>query len=123
MDKKMQKLIEKLEQINFNTLDIDELLDNRDLDVFDTEWNRVYREVEELKNAENYTKKEIEQNKKIRRQVFLLIHELTYYTELAEYISDDFGLIFDAARLGYKDLWLDKLVSCYEKGIIPSGEL
>ena len=41
----MQKLIEKLEQINFNTLDIDELLDNRDLDVFDTEWNRVYREV------------------------------------------------------------------------------
>ena len=119
----MQKLFEKLEQINFNSLDIDELLDNRDMDVFDTEWNRVYREVEALKNAENYTKEEIEQNKKIRRQVFLLIHELTDYTELAEYISDDFGLIFDAVILDYKDLWIDKLVSCYEKGIVPSGDL
>ena len=47
----MNVLIELLKQIDFSTLDIDELLDNRDAEVFDAEWIRVYNVVESLKNA------------------------------------------------------------------------
>ena len=49
----MDVLIELLKQIDFSTLDIDELLDNRDAEVFDAEWIRVYKVDESLKNAEN----------------------------------------------------------------------
>lgn len=49
--------------------------------------------------------------------------EFTGDSDLAGYVSDDFGLIADARVLGYQDLWLDKLVACYEKGMIPCGSL
>lgn len=41
----MNILIKVLEQMDFNNLDIDELLDNRELAVFDAEWIRVYNAV------------------------------------------------------------------------------
>ena len=43
--------------------------------------------------------------------------------ELAGYISDDFGLIADSKALNYSDKWLDQLIACYEKAVIPCGEL
>lgn len=119
----MNTLIKVLEQVNFDTLDIDELLDNRDAAVFDVEWIRVYDAIESLKNLVNYPEAEKETNAKIREQVFRMLYEFTSDSDLAGYVSDDFGLISDAKLLGYKDLWLDKLVACYEKGIIPSGIL
>lgn len=119
----MNTFIEKLEQIDFSTLDIDEILDNRDAKVFDAEWIRVYKVVEALKNEENYSEVEKQNNKKIRERVFLMIYEYTKDTDLASYVSDDFGLIADAKLLGYQDFWLDKMIICYEKGIIPCGNL
>ncbi|MBR3823615.1 MAG: hypothetical protein IKJ39_00285 [Lachnospiraceae bacterium] len=119
----MNTLIEKLEQIDFGTLDIDEILDNRDAKVFDAEWIRVYEVVEAIKNNENYSEVEKQNNTKIRERVFLMIYEYTKDADLAGYISDDFGLIADAKLLGYNDVWLDKMVSCYENSIIPCGSL
>lgn len=119
----MNTLIRVLEQMDFNTLDIDDLLDNRDAAVFDAEWIRVYKAVESMKHAENYSEEDKENNIKIREQVFLMIYEFAEDSDLAGYVSDDFGLISDARVLGYQDLWLDKLVACYEKGMIPCGSL
>lgn len=116
-------LIIALEQIDFNNLNIDELLDERDLAVFDTEWIRVYNAVESLKNAENYSEAESKNNNKLREQVFRMIYEFTNDSDLAGYVSDDFGLISDAKLLGYSDCWLNKMTACYEKGRIPSGSL
>lgn len=53
----------------------------------------------------------------------IISDEFTSDSDLVGYVSNDFGLISDASLLGYKDLWLDKIVTCYEKGIIPSGIL
>lgn len=39
------------------------------------------------------------------------------------YISDDFGLIVAAKLLGYEDVWLNKLIACYENRIIPCGSI
>lgn len=120
---RMNTLIKVLEQMDFNDLDIDDLLDNRDLAVFDTEWIRVYNVVESLKNEGNYSEEENKNNTKLREQVFQMIYEFTNDSDLAGYVSDDFGLISDARLLGYNDLWLDKMVACYEKGSIPCGSL
>lgn len=119
----MNTLIRMLEKIDFSNLDIDELLDNRDSAAFDDEWVRVYNAVESLKNAMNYSEQEIENNTKLREQVFLMIYEFTNDGDLAGDVSDDFGLISDARLLGYNDLWLDEMIVCYEKGIIPCGSL
>lgn len=51
------------------------------------------------------------------------VYERSACDELAGYISDDFGLIADNKTPDYSDEWLDKLISCYEKAIIPCGEL
>lgn len=119
----MNILIKALEEMDFNNLDIDELLDNRELAVFDAEWIRVYNAVESLKNALNYSDAERENNSKLREQVFRMIYEFTNDSDLAGYVSDDFGLISDARLLEYSDLWLDKMIACYEKGSIPCGSL
>ena len=51
----MEKLLAKLDQINFSNIDVEELLDNRDEEAFDSEWMRVYREIEMLKKEKNYS--------------------------------------------------------------------
>lgn len=119
----MNNLIELLNQIDFSVLDIDKLLDGRESNVFDTEWIRVYKTVELLKNEENYFTAEKNSNSTIREIVFKKIYEFSNDGDLAGYVSDDFGLIADAELLGYKDDWLDKLISCYENKTIPSGRL
>lgn len=51
------------------------------------------------------------------------ICSLSGHGELAEYVSDDFGLIADSRILKYSDIWLDKLISSYENANIPCGNL
>ena len=119
----MNVLIELLKQIDFSTLDIDKLLDNRDAEVFDAEWIRVYNVVESLKNADNYSEVEKKNNSEVRERAFRMIYELTSDGELAGYVSDDFGLIVDAKLLGYEEPWLNKLSACYENRTIPCGSL
>ncbi|MGN0159989.1 MAG: hypothetical protein ACI4AQ_01225 [Lachnospiraceae bacterium] len=118
-----EQILMLLKQIDFSTFDIDELLDNRDAEVFDAEWVRVYNEVESLKNAENYSEVEKKNNSEVREQVFRMIYELTSDGDLAGYVSDDFGLIADAKLLRYGDSWFHKLCACYENRTIPCGSL
>ena len=46
-DKQMYELLHKLSQINYEEFDIDDFLDQRDSDPFDSEWVRVYQALEE----------------------------------------------------------------------------
>ena len=50
-EKQMYELLDKLSQINYEELDIDDFLDQRDTDPFDIEWVRVYQALEELKKG------------------------------------------------------------------------
>ena len=47
----MYELLDKLSQINYEELDIDDFLDQRDSDPFDSEWVRIYQALEELKKG------------------------------------------------------------------------
>lgn len=116
--KQMLELLDKLKKINFEELNIDDFLDQRDSDPFDSEWVRVYQALEELKKG-----KTVEDTREIEKKAYITVYEKSENDELAGYISDDFGLIADSKRLGYSDEWLEKLISCYENARIPCGEL
>ena len=114
----MSEMLDKLNQINFEELDIDDFLEQRDSELFDSEWVRVYQAVEELKKG-----KVIDDTSEIAKKAYITVYEKAEDDELAGYISDDFGLIADSKMLGYSDEWLDKLISCYEEAKIPCGKL
>ena len=104
--------------INFNEIELDEILDQRENPMFDREWNRVYRHVEELKKGTV-----IHESKKIQKRVFISVFERSMSDELAGYICDDFGLIAESKAVGFSDAWLDKLIACYERAVVPCGKL
>ena len=118
IEKQMFELLDKLSKIDFEELDIDDLLDKRDSDSFDSEWVRVYQTVEELKKG-----KVVDDTREIEKKAYITVYEKTEDDELAGYISDDFGLIAHCKMLGYTDEWLDKLIFYYENAKIPCGKL
>lgn len=120
----MNKLMDCLGNIEYSTFDedyINELLDNRDNASFDAEWCRVDAEMDALKNSQNYGNENKMEQDKVREQAFMIV-EQNVEGELAEYVSDDFGLIYDSLVLGYKDDWLDWLIEEYQNARIPVGE-
>lgn len=114
----MIELLNKLNAINYEELDIEEILDKRDSDSFDGEWVRVYQAIEKLKKG-----KDVESTTKYREKAYRMVYEKSEDDELSGYISDDFGLIADSKILNYTDEWLDKLIACYQGAVIPCGEL
>lgn len=114
----MIELLNKLNNINFEELDIDEFLNKRDIEPFDSNWVRVYQIIEELKKGRT-----IDSTRDIEKKVYIIVYEQTGNNELAGYISDDFGLIADSKILGYTEEWLEKLISCYENSLLPCGVL
>lgn len=102
---------------------INQLLDSRDIAPFDTEWCRVSQEIEALKNIQNYTSQNKNEQEKVREKAFMIITENTPDSELSAYISDDFGLIYDSLIVSYQDPWLDKLILAYKNKTILTGEL
>lgn len=87
-----------------------------------TEWCRVDKEINTLKNEKNYSDKLKTEHGKIRKKAFMIIEQNTG-SELSYYVSDDFGLIYDILILNYQDEWLDKLIEAYKNKKIPAGEL
>lgn len=118
IEKQMQELLDKLKEINFENLDIDHFLDQRDSDPFDSEWVRVYQAVEELKKG-----KAVDDTREIEKEAYITVYEKSENYELAGYFADDFGLIADCKMLNYSDGWLDKLIFCYKEARLPCGTL
>lgn len=104
----MEGLIVKLDKIDFTAIDIDHLLDNRDRDPFDSEWMRVYREIEAIKKEKSYTDEDKNHASNIREKVFMKIYNLSGHGELAEYVSDDFGLIVDSSIDIHGQVYIDE---------------
>ena len=51
LDNQMLELLDNLKKVNYETIDIDDFLDQRECDPFDSEWVRVYQTIEELKKG------------------------------------------------------------------------
>ncbi len=121
----MNELLICLNSINYDTFDenyLNDLLDSRDSVPFDMEWCRVNEEIKALKNNQNYTDENEKEQDNIREKAFIIIEKNTG-SELSDYVSDDFGIIYDSLVLNYKDEWLNKLIAAYKNKKIPAGEL
>lgn len=120
------ELIEKLSSIsnrilsnNDNFTSIDELLDERDDELFSSPWEKEYKNVEKIKQKEE-NKIRIDS---IRERVFKEIFSKSLSSDLAAYISDDFALLMDAVNSDYQSKWLNSLLDYYSKGNIPKGDI
>lgn len=121
--KEIEILLDCIRNIDYSQFDedtINEILDSRDCESFDSEWCRVNSEISKMKNQYNYTFQNQQNN--VRKEAFFII-ENNVGSELADYVSDDFGLIFDGMAVGYKDKWFSKLTDAYRNGKIPCGNL
>ena len=121
----MNELLICLNSINYDTFDenyLNDLLDSRDSVPFDMEWCRVNEEIKALKNNQKYTDENEKEQDNIREKAFIIIEKNTG-SELSDYVSDDFGIIYDSLVLNYKDEWLNKLIAAYKNKKIPAGEL
>lgn len=97
---------------NYSLEEYDLILDKRDLDSFSNKWMNVYESI----NAQ------IENNHfsdGLRERVFKIVLSNTNNSDLASYISDDFGLFLDATKINFNDEWLNYLWIVYSKNQIP----
>ena len=97
-------------------LEVDEALDVRDEDPFDSQWidnfNRLEKEI--------FDKKDIEFINKIRECVFKEYFKATGNHEISARISDDFELIAKDLALNNKDSWpVNYLWGSYQNGVFP----
>ncbi len=118
MNKKIEDFIEnKLSEIikKYSEEEIYDILDSRDEDSFSDKWMEIY---EDLKNkcpkSESY---------KLREKVFSIVIENSTVSDLASYISDDFGLFSDALQINYNNNWLNALWVKYKEMEIPHGDI
>ena len=96
---------------------IDNILVERDDNFFSEQWMQAYNEVEKQKKQQGVPST---YNEDIRKIVFNMVLEITNNDDLAAYISDDFGLIWDAEKVDINNNWINVLWQSYKKGEIPS---
>jgi hypothetical protein len=110
-----------LSKHTFDIDDIELLLDNRDISVFDNEWIRNYNEIKAMKTSIPPEVNKLVES--IREIAFKITYDSTESSDLASYISDDFGLIAEALFLNYNDDWLNALLKEYTKSKVPHNTL
>jgi hypothetical protein len=105
---------------NYNEDDFDRILDQRDEVAFSERWMETFDTIEE-EFKESKTDKIISDH--IREKVFKLVYSITNHSDLASYISDDYGLIIQSIEIKHNDRWLNALWLEYKNGNLPHGTL
>ena len=119
----MEELLKVLGKINFYHINIDEILQGREIDAFKHEWDRVAFEIELMKDLNGFSIEQEKSSKMIREKASKCIYEATGDSDLADCVFADFGILSDGVQLGYKDSWFAKLWNSYAAALIPTGEL
>ena len=110
----LYKLIDiSLPKISIKDVDIDKLLDDRDLPEFEDDW---------LKSFENLSNLTLTEDQKtvvnmLRERSFKKIFSLTENPDLASYVSDDFEIMAKYLFSDKEDEWVLKcLITNYANG-------
>lgn len=98
---------------------IAQILDERDSGKFSQQWMAIFNLLEFHKDR--MSKEQSDLSTQIREAAYLRAYSRWKSPDLAAYISDDFGLIADAAALGIDDPWINAIMQSYRNGVIPSG--
>lgn len=123
----MDPIVKLIEQIQAHQLlvpsmfeiDIDETLDNRDADPFDSDWGKAHAQVTDSVVDARDRPALVE----LREAAYLRCYELTQNPDLSGYVSDDFGLIGTYLLLDEQNDWVNALWLQYRDGYFPCGSL
>lgn len=105
---------------NYNEDDFDRILDERDEIPFSERWMAIF-DIIEGEFKESKIDKTI--SEALREKVFKLVYSITNHSDLASYISDDYGLIMQSIEIKHNDWWLNSLWLEYKKGNLPHSTL
>jgi len=94
-----------------------EILDERDSEEFSQKWMAAFNLLESQKYR--MSKNQTDLSTQIRETAYLRAFARWKSPDLAAYVSDDFGLISDAAALAIDDPWVNGMLQSYRKGVIP----
>lgn len=101
---------------------INDLLDARDSQTFDSEWMRVYSAVQDIEVGGELQTKNIVIDE-LREWAFKRAHGISGNAEIAACVSDDFEILARALQANYSDEWLGALWQQYREGRFPCGDL
>ena len=120
--KKLEELSALIKQENFfdfigRNVDWDAALDKRDQPEFDDLW---VKNNESLKNHVYFEDDSQREVNYLREYVFKEVFKITNNSEVAGYISDDFGLLGEALAKSRMTDWLYEMLKSYMSGKFPS---
>lgn len=95
---------------------IDNYLNLRDSKNFDEKWSLAY---EYFNDINHKNKAFLSNEKELRERLFKKVAQLTQSYELAEYISDDGGLIYANLYFKSKNSFVEHIYQCYENNLLP----
>jgi len=98
-------------------MSLERILDARDSDQFSQQWMAAFRLIEVYKRKACDI--EFASSTQIREGAYLHAYSRWQSTDLAACISDDFGLIADAATLDAHEPWFEEMLRKYLNGQIP----
>lgn len=104
---------------------VNDLLDNRDSDPFDSQWVIADGVLEEYKKSLNSTAV-VELNRfsaMIGKKYYSMAIKKTHSSDLAGYVSDDFRLICETLACSIGNTFVFSLVGTYLAGGIPKNGL
>ena len=108
--------------LNFTNLDnetIDEMLDSRDSNEFESDWLKISQTLEKKKfSADNLASIE-----NIREIAYKKTFDTTNHSELAAYVADDFEMIAKSLLSDFADEWLNALFLSYLHGLFPHSKI
>ncbi len=113
VDEDLANILLKYEEDEF-----DNILDQRDDESFSDIWMKAYDEVKLLSEQKNIDKTFSDQ---LREAVFKKVLGITNISDLASYLSDDFGLIYDSVMVQFSSNWINALWNKYKSNELPYG--
>ncbi len=96
-------------------------LDSRDEPEFDGAWVRADEVVEKAKKSFAGAEALEAAATKLRQAVFMRCIRKLGSSDLAAYVSDDAGLLFDAMAMELSNKWIAGLLAAYREGKLPAG--
>ena len=102
---------------------LDDVLNARCVDSFDTECQRIFRELEIHTRSIEIPEDELTAVNDVREAAYRTALAFSQSPEMATAVCDDFELLGASLAAGYNDPWLNGLWLAYRAGKIPQGAL
>jgi len=107
----------------FESVDLVSALDQRDTDVFEADWLRVFHEVEARRKEMPLSPEFLGLVDEIRELAYKRTFRITQHPEVCAAVSEDLGLVATALASGYEDGWLRSLWLTYTVGAFPQTSI